>query len=41
MSQSKKGINKRDQRRLRIQQIIFFVIAGIVILSMIIGMVSN
>ncbi len=41
MSQSKKGINKRDQRRLRTQQIIFFVIAGIVILSMIIGMVSN
>lgn len=41
MSQGKKSPNKRDQRRMRTQQIVFAVIAGIIILSWIIGMLAS
>jgi len=38
---AKKNKSKREQRRVRTQQIIFGIIAGIIILSWIIGMVSQ
>jgi len=41
LAQSKKTSTKRDQRRLRAQQILFTTIAIILILSWIIGLVSK
>lgn len=41
MAQSKKTPSKREQRRLRTQQILFTVIAVILILSWIITLVSK
>ena len=41
MTQGKKGPNKREMRRMRTQQIIFSIIAVIVILSWIIALVSK
>jgi len=41
MAQGKKSQNKRELRRMRTQQIIFSIIAVIVILSWIISLVSK
>lgn len=41
MSAKKNKSTKREQRRIRTQQIIFGVIAAIIILSWIIGMISQ
>jgi hypothetical protein len=41
MSQGKKGPNKREQQRIRMQQLIFGVIAVLIILSWVIGMLIN
>jgi hypothetical protein len=41
MAQGKKGPNKRELRRVRMQQVIFSVIAVLVILSWIIALVSK
>jgi len=41
MAQGKKGPSKREVRRMRTQQIIFAVIAIIVILSWVIALVSK
>ncbi|HEY5671274.1 MAG TPA: hypothetical protein VIS10_14880 [Anaerolineales bacterium] len=41
MGQGKKGPTKREIRRVRTQQIIFALIAVIVILSWVISLVSN
>jgi len=41
MAAKKNKSTKRQQRRVRTQQIIFGIIAGIIILSWIIGMISQ
>lgn len=38
---AKKNKSKREQRRIQTQQIVFGIIAGIIILSWIIGMISQ
>ncbi|HLA99355.1 MAG TPA: hypothetical protein VJL34_12950 [Anaerolineales bacterium] len=41
MSAKKKTASKREQRRIRTQQIIFGIIAVVIIISWIIAMVAN
>ena len=41
MAQRKKGPNKREMRRVRTQQVIFTIIAVIIILSWVISLVSK
>ena len=41
MAQNKKNTNKRDQRRVRTQQVIFGVIAIIIILAWVMSLVIN
>jgi len=41
MAQGKKGPNKREMRRVRTQQVIFTIIAVIIILSWVISLVSK
>lgn len=41
MANKKKNLTRREQRRLRTQQIIFAVIAGIIILSWIITLIAK
>lgn len=41
MAAKKKKTNRREQRRLRTQQIVFGIIAFVIIISWIIAMVAN
>lgn len=41
MAKGKKGLSKREQRNLRIQQIVFVLIGLIVILSMVMALVAH
>ena len=41
MANRKKGLSKREQRNLRIQQIMFILIGLIVILSMVMALVAH
>jgi hypothetical protein len=41
MANRKKGLSKREQRNLRIQQIVFILIGLIVILSMVMALVAH
>jgi|GEM_PF-3276667 len=41
MANKKKNLNRREQRRLRTQQIIFAVIAGVLILSWVITLIAR
>ncbi len=41
MANRKKGLSKREQRNLRIQQIVFIVIGLMLILTMVISLVAH
>ncbi len=41
MANKKKGLSKREQRNLRVQQVVFILIGLILILSMVISLVAN
>jgi len=41
MASKKKNVSKREQRRVRTQQIVFGIIAVVVIISWIIALVAN
>ena len=41
MANKKKGPTQREQRKLRTQQIIFGIIAGIIIFTWVVGLIVN
>lgn len=41
MAAKKKNVSKREQRRIRTQQLVFGIIAGVIIISWIIALVAR